>query len=683
MNRYFRLNPDVDVGLELWRDVNMLCHSLHSDDVEDFWRTQDDWIVCSWKLYPKSFVHVLDLTNGKTVYMFVDKVYPIRATLLERMLRHRLTVPPSYYRDVVVAGSVIQMVQTGLQQSYECLASAPLVSACTARQMVFSSPWLTAKKESGSSLQTALWLVQEDTALGKDLLKSVDGCQLTIYSKLYGYRLTMFHVQRVDMVINPPWNLPFLGAKGLTSPEQTATGKGISNPLMAVMVCPKPYGIQLTNVSSTERVNTPGSDENRLQLFDLMYILVNGAVAAKSGSCCLRDVAASFDSAVHRVHAVSFDAAVASIVSAACFVPADSLNSIPADYVSAGHVLVPADSHDESSSLYAELGLTKSDTESDEEVPPIVKSGAPDEGRVGPNPSIQNEGQAGANPGNDTVSHTLSTLGVHTGPNLEHTDAQATNTTSQPQLGQMDEDSTRTLSSLQHLAKGFSFGDQFFNDKPPEANNEKAKADTKVESMVSITIHQDTSAIPPMTLPVIDLVSVPDSPTIHRPLPTTITATATTTTITIMTTIPLPPQPQQVSLESILINRLGELEQHIANLVDANQALEERLDKHGSRLYRLENQHIPNQVSKVVDDIVMDVVNWAMHAPLRESFRDLPEADMKEILHNRMWESKSYQTHEDHMTLYESLEKSMARDNRDQLLSDLAEARKKKKKRWG
>ncbi|GJY07436.1 retrotransposon protein, putative, ty1-copia subclass [Tanacetum coccineum] len=109
----------------------------------------------------------------------------------------------------------------------------------------------------------------------------------------------------------------------------------------------------------------------------------------------LRDVAASFDSAVHRVHAVSFDAAVASIVSAACcaaagyfvycccllcsccssillpqedlsrnleltestpIVPADSLNSIPADnvpagrsssipadYVSAGHVLVPAD----------------------------------------------------------------------------------------------------------------------------------------------------------------------------------------------------------------------------------------------------------------------------------------------------------------------------------------------------
>ncbi|GKE65731.1 hypothetical protein Tco_1519892 [Tanacetum coccineum] len=118
-------------------------------------------------------------------------------------------------------------------------------------------------------------------------------------------------------------------------------------------------------------------------------------------------------------------------------------------------------------------------------------------------------------------------------------------------------------------------------------------------------------------------------------------------------------------------------------MVDANQALEERLDKHRSRLYRLENKDIPNQVSKVVDEIVTDAVDWAMHAPLRERFRDLPKAYMKEILHNRIWESKSYQTHEDYMMLYEALEKSMVRDNRDQLLSDLAEERKKKKKRQG
>ncbi|GJR12814.1 hypothetical protein Tco_0795466 [Tanacetum coccineum] len=125
--------------------------------------------------------------------------------------------------------------------------------------------------------------------------------------------------------------------------------------------------------------------------------------------------------------------------------------------------------------------------------------------------------------------------------------------------------------------------------------------------MVSVTIHQDTSAIPPMTSPVIDLVSRPDSPNVHRPLPTTVTATATTTTT--ITTLPLPPQPQQGSSYPTLLKHIGELEQHIADLVDANQALEERLDKHGSRLYMLENQDIPNQVRKAVDEIVTDAVD--------------------------------------------------------------------------
>ncbi|GKG49679.1 hypothetical protein Tco_0518453, partial [Tanacetum coccineum] len=59
--------------------------------------------------------------------------------------------------------------------------------------------------------------------------------------------------------------------------------------------------------------------------------------------------------------------------------------------------------------------------------------------------------------------------------------------------------STRTLSSLQQLGKDFSFGDQFFNDKPSDAENEKTTADTEVESMVSVSIQQDTSVIPLMT----------------------------------------------------------------------------------------------------------------------------------------------------------------------------------------
>ncbi|GJU88151.1 integrase, catalytic region, zinc finger, CCHC-type containing protein [Tanacetum coccineum] len=168
---------------------------------------------------------------------------------------------------------------------------------------------------------------------------------------------------------------------------------------------------------------------------------------------------------------------------------------------------------------------------------------------------------------------------------------------------------------------------------------------------------------------------------VQAPLPTltaTVTATTTTTTITLP---PIPPQPQQGSSDSILIKRIGELEQHMADMVEANQALKERLDKQGNRLYNLENLDIPHKVSKAVDEIVTDAVDWAIQAPLRDRFRDLPAADMKEILHHRMWESNSYQAHEDHKILYEALEKSMARDHTDQLLTDLAEARKKKKKR--
>nr|GEU78996.1 reverse transcriptase domain-containing protein [Tanacetum cinerariifolium] len=62
-------------------------------------------------------------------------------------------------------------------------------------------------------------------------------------------------------------------------------------------------------------------------------------------------------------------------------------------------------------------------------------------------------------------------------------------------------------------------------------------------------------------------------------------------------------------------------------LAGPNPGLEQRLDKHGSRLYKLENLNIP------------------------------------------------YQAHKDHKKLYDELEKSLERDYSDQLLSDLEEAR--------
>nr|GEY09351.1 hypothetical protein [Tanacetum cinerariifolium] len=104
----------------------------------------------------------------------------------------------------------------------------------------------------------------------------------------------------------------------------------------------------------------------------------------------------------------------------------------------------------------------------------------------------------------------------------------------------------------------------------------------------------------------------------------------------------------------MMVKRIGELEHILADLIQVNKNMEERLDKHGARLYTLEQLDIPQQVSIV--------------------------ADKKEILHQRMRESDSYKSHEDHMQLFEALEKSMNRDHCEKLAQDLAEARKKKKK---
>nr|GEV17551.1 hypothetical protein [Tanacetum cinerariifolium] len=115
-----------------------------------------------------------------------------------------------------------------------------------------------------------------------------------------------------------------------------------------------------------------------------------------------------------------------------------------------------------------------------------------------------------------------------------------------------------------------------------------------------------------------------------------LTSSATTSTVMTTTTIPPPPQPQQSTAYLTLMKRINELEQHMENLLQYNLGLEES---------------------------------------------DLPTVDMKEILQQWMFESNSYEAHEDHKKLYDAVEKSLELDYSDQYLSDLDEARNKKRKR--
>nr|GEU80169.1 hypothetical protein [Tanacetum cinerariifolium] len=262
-------------------------------------------------------------------------------------------------------------------------------------------------------------------------------------------------------------------------------------------------------------------------------------------------------------------------------------------------------------------------------------TGPSGEGHAGPNPGEQDEGQAEPNLGDAAASQPQSSLVFHAGPNLEHMDLEATDVSTQPHPEQMDEgftataypkvqknlkltveeqvileepaSSTKTLSSLQHLAKDLGF---------------------------------DTSSIPPMTTPIVDLTSRPYSPNVHWPLQATATET---TIITTTTTIhPPPPQLQQSTTDSMLMKRIGKLEHIMADLIQDNKHLEE--------------------------------------SSTPKSLQRLAKSRHERDSYQRMWETNSYKTHEDHMMLYEALEKSMNHDHTDELLKDLAEARKKKKK---
>nr|GEU71179.1 retrotransposon protein, putative, Ty3-gypsy subclass [Tanacetum cinerariifolium] len=141
-------------------------------------------------------VYVLETMDGQVIYMFVDVSYPLSEATLKRMLKHGLEVPK------LLVGGDLTMAEQLVTQNWMVIS--------------FHVPFWNEK-----------WLVQGGTALGKDFLKSVHGCQFT----------------KNCMVIDSPYHsvceeLASPNANGFC-PEQTTIGKYVSNTFMAVMVCQK------------------------------------------------------------------------------------------------------------------------------------------------------------------------------------------------------------------------------------------------------------------------------------------------------------------------------------------------------------------------------------------------------------------------------------------------------------
>nr|GEU94062.1 uncharacterized mitochondrial protein AtMg00810-like [Tanacetum cinerariifolium] len=105
--------------------------------------------------------------------------------------------------------------------------------------------------------------------------------------------------------------------------------------------------------------------------------------------------------------------------------------------------------------------------------------------------------------------------------------------------------------------------------------------------------------------------------------------------------------------------------------------LDKRTQKLGSRVFTLDLQDLPHKINQTINEVIKEVVHIALQALLRDRFRELPEADMKEILHQRMFESGSYKSLPEHVALYEALETSMERANMDEFVAEKDKLRKR------
>ncbi|GKE42595.1 hypothetical protein Tco_1469879 [Tanacetum coccineum] len=120
------------------------------------------------------------------------------------------------------------------------------------------------------------------------------------------------------------------------------------------------------------------------------------------------------------------------------------------------------------------------------------------------------------------------------------------------------------------------------------------------------------------------------------------------------------------------------MEQVCANFEKRHKLQDKTIQGLSSRVFMLDLRDLPHQINQTVNEVVKEAVQTALQALLRECFRDLSEGEMKEIIHQQMFESGTYQSQPEHVALYEALEASMERDNRDKFLAEKDKSRKRR-----
>ncbi|GKD38295.1 hypothetical protein Tco_1258502 [Tanacetum coccineum] len=182
----------------------------------------------------------------------------------------------------------------------------------------------------------------------------------------------------------------------------------------------------------------------------------------------------------------------------------------------------------------------------------------PDEDQTGSNPGQSHMALAGPNP-KPMHKDFIATVYPKVHEGLKHTIEEHVFLENPPS-------SSGTLSSMKNLDDAFTFGDQLMHDKSLEDEPGKATRDTEVESMVTISIHEASSSVPPLSVLVDDL-SPPKAVSSPVQAPTVTTTTTTTTTLL----LPPPPLQQQSNTDPTLAARVSALKHICANFEKKNK----------------------------------------------------------------------------------------------------------------
>ncbi|GKE05498.1 hypothetical protein Tco_1397516 [Tanacetum coccineum] len=120
--KHYEANPIAGAGMMLWGDLHVLFESVEGGSSVEVWADQKDWVVSSWRLFPFSGVHVLETFSGTVLYMFADTPYPLSASTMKKMLKHKLEVEINGIgNDMTHAEQLIAFIKNQLAA---CLPSA-------------------------------------------------------------------------------------------------------------------------------------------------------------------------------------------------------------------------------------------------------------------------------------------------------------------------------------------------------------------------------------------------------------------------------------------------------------------------------------------------------------------------------------------------------------------------------